>query len=234
VNGGEETFTEVGPGATSGSFTLEMEEMMERLVVETEKSQKEQTLEQTIDSMNLSPSEKRTMRVMERAFISTDYAADGAQLSSKNWLDDTETKKFNTEVFGQIMPAGYKQIFDSVIAENEIDIRLNTTIASIEFDADNDIVVVTTIDGIAYYARKVIVTVPLGVLQSRMINFSPPLTNERLAAIDSLGMGNLFKVFLEFPRGSNLIPVSASGAYRVNPSIDKLAPYYFLNGIWYV
>jgi polyamine oxidase len=45
----------------------------------------------------------------------------------------------------------------------------------------------------------VVVTASLGVLQRRAINFSPPLSKQKQRALEHLGMGNLHKVYLEFP-----------------------------------
>jgi monoamine oxidase len=45
----------------------------------------------------------------------------------------------------------------------------------------------------------VLVTVPLGVLKAGGIEFAPALPDEKLGAIDRLGMVHLSKVFLRFP-----------------------------------
>jgi monoamine oxidase len=41
----------------------------------------------------------------------------------------------------------------------------------------------------------VLVTVPLGILQSKCIAFEPPLPQAKEAAIDRLGFGDLNKLF---------------------------------------
>lgn len=46
------------------------------------------------------------------------------------------------------------------------------------------------------YARSAIVTVPLGVLKKSAIEFVPPLSDEKLEAIDLIGMGNMNKVLM--------------------------------------
>lgn len=45
----------------------------------------------------------------------------------------------------------------------------------------------------------VLITVPLGCLKHRTIAFSPPLPNPLQRAIDSLGYGNLEKVYFQYP-----------------------------------
>lgn len=48
-------------------------------------------------------------------------------------------------------------------------------------------------------AKYVICTVPLGVLQRKVIHFHPPLPTKKLAAIHSFKMGIYAKVYLQFP-----------------------------------
>jgi monoamine oxidase len=55
-------------------------------------------------------------------------------------------------------------------------------------------------DGEQLAADQVLVTVPLGVLQSGDIVFDPPLPDLNQAAIGRLGMGRLEKVALRFDR----------------------------------
>ena len=52
---------------------------------------------------------------------------------------------------------------------------------------------------ITYTAKVVIITVPIGVLQSNAITFLPTLSEEKLNAIQSIGFGNVVKVVMEFP-----------------------------------
>ena len=58
----------------------------------------------------------------------------------------------------------------------------------------------TTSTGSSYQTRHVLVTVPLGVLKTKQIEFSHPLSRKRTAAIKSLGMGLMNKCCLRFDR----------------------------------
>jgi monoamine oxidase len=78
-----------------------------------------------------------------------------------------------------------------------MDITLNMPVKSINYE--NDSIIVTAKDGSTFEADKVIVTVPLGVLKSNSIQFVPPLSTEKTAAIQRLGMGCMDKLWLEFP-----------------------------------
>ena len=50
----------------------------------------------------------------------------------------------------------------------------------------------------AFTSEYVLCTVPLGVLQNNTINFEPPLSEEKQASINALGMGVENKVVLRF------------------------------------
>jgi monoamine oxidase len=58
---------------------------------------------------------------------------------------------------------------------------------------------VTTNKGV-HEADHVVCTLPLGVMQARAVQFSPALPPDKTEAIARMGMGQLGKVILEFPR----------------------------------
>uniref|UniRef100_A0AAQ5WY96 [histone-H3]-N(6),N(6)-dimethyl-L-lysine(4) FAD-dependent demethylase n=1 Tax=Amphiprion ocellaris TaxID=80972 RepID=A0AAQ5WY96_AMPOC len=66
-------------------------------------------------------------------------------------------------------------------------------------DYSGDIVKVTSSNGSQWTAQKVLVTVPLTLLQKNMIQFNPPLPERKLKAIHSLGVGIIEKIALQFP-----------------------------------
>lgn len=45
-----------------------------------------------------------------------------------------------------------------------------------------------------FHGEAVLITAPLGVLKEKVITFEPPMPEEKQAAIDRLGFGNLNKV----------------------------------------
>lgn len=71
-----------------------------------------------------------------------------------------------------IFPGGYSSIIDALA--NGIDISLNTPVKSINYQGET--IIVTATNGSTFEADKVIVTVPLGVLQSNSIKFLPSLS----------------------------------------------------------
>lgn len=120
---------------------------------------------------------------------SQEYADETSELSAM-YFDDN----FNFDGAEHIFPGGYKQIID-VLAE-DVEILLKKVVKTIDYSSDK--VTVKTSDGETYTADKVIVTVPLGVLQSDSILFTPALSTAKSDAINRLGMGVMDKLWLEF------------------------------------
>lgn len=79
-----------------------------------------------------------------------------------------------------------------------IDIRTSATVTRVEHSATG--VRVATAGGGWIEGSAAICTVPLGVLQAGGLVFDPPLPTAQRTAIRRLGMGNLDKVVLRFPR----------------------------------
>lgn len=93
-----------------------------------------------------------------------------------------------------IFPGGYKQIIDVLV--QDVNILFNQVVETIDYSGER--VSVETTSGDHYLADKVIVTVPLGVLQAGSINFIPELSKEKNDSIHRLGMGLMDKLWLEF------------------------------------
>jgi len=79
-------------------------------------------------------------------------------------------------------------------------IYLNSIVKRIDWELD--VVTVTTTAGEVYQAKKIIIAMPLGVLQAEKndkgtIEFHPPI-KEQLKAINNMGFGAIIKFLLEF------------------------------------
>uniref|UniRef100_A0A8C6T312 [histone-H3]-N(6),N(6)-dimethyl-L-lysine(4) FAD-dependent demethylase n=1 Tax=Neogobius melanostomus TaxID=47308 RepID=A0A8C6T312_9GOBI len=70
-------------------------------------------------------------------------------------------------------------------------------VQSIDYSGDH--VKVTSTNGSQWTAQKVLVSVPLTLLQKNFIQFNPPLSERKMKAIHSLGAGIIEKVALQFP-----------------------------------
>lgn len=118
-----------------------------------------------------------------------EYADETSELSAQ-YFDDN----YNFNGAEHIFPGGYKQIID--ILSDNVSILFNKVVQTINYSGDQ--VTVEISDGESYTADKVIVTVPLGVLQSDSIAFVPELSQDKTDAINRLGMGLMDKLWLEF------------------------------------
>ena len=134
--------------------------------------------------------DRRMQRLVARNEIEVDCAADLDELSFQGWdsVDDFDGDQ-------RIFPNGYGGVIDGLAKGLEIQFR--TTVRSIDYRRSP--VKVETSAG-AFEARHVVLTVPLGVLKSGSISFTPELPARKRVAIARLGMGLLDKVVLRFPR----------------------------------
>ncbi len=90
---------------------------------------------------------------------------------------------------------GYQEIVRYF--SKDLPISLESPVNTIEYQ-NEDLTKITLADGEQITAKKVIITVSLGVLKSNSINFIPSLPTEKQKAIDKLGMGHTMKLFLQF------------------------------------
>lgn len=119
-----------------------------------------------------------------------EYSGASHELSAQT-LDDNEEFDGADVLF----PQGYAQI-PNYLAQG-LDLRLGQIVSKITYT--NTGVTVKTQDQ-TYQADYVIITVPLGVLKRKTIQFNPPLPANKQAAIQRLGMGLLNKAYLRFDK----------------------------------
>lgn len=127
-----------------------------------------------------------------RHLVATDMETElGAELTdlSLRWLDEDEEFK-GGDFF---VASGYDAILEPLA--RDLDIRLSAPVRAIA-DASDGVAIST--DAETLHADAAIVTVPLGVLKSGAIRFTPALVEAKRRAAKALRMGNLHKSFLEF------------------------------------
>jgi monoamine oxidase len=123
----------------------------------------------------------------------------GANLSSLSALDLYNLTQLGQSLTvpshaNQLIPSGMGNFISSFA--NGVPIRLNTPVSSISWDNPCG-VQLTTPAGIVS-ARAAIVTVPLGVLASERLTFTPALPTDHQDAISGLPMGVVEKIALQF------------------------------------
>mgnify|MGYP001285858918 CR=1 FL=1 len=95
---------------------------------------------------------------------------------------------------GDIVIDGYGKLLTKL--SQDLKIKLNSEVVKIE---QTDLVTVTTKDGHQYRCRKLISTVPYGVLQSDRITFIPPLPSNKRRSLRTINSSFHEKIFLSFP-----------------------------------
>ncbi|KAG0055367.1 hypothetical protein BGZ89_002370 [Linnemannia elongata] len=130
------------------------------------------------------------------------------QLSLRHWDQDDDYEFAGHHC---MVKEGYGQV--PVRLSQGLDVRLNQPVSLIErsttssdFDShrrnrsDHELIHIQCRDGTAYECSAVVVTVPLGVLKSGQIQFSPSLPDWKEQAIGNLGFGLLNKLVLVFDK----------------------------------
>ncbi|SVA90645.1 uncharacterized protein METZ01_LOCUS143499, partial [marine metagenome] len=159
-----------------------VKEFWSYIIANQEKGQDE-SLANTISNFKLKKSfqfdEKIVINYLANSEISNEYGADLTNLS-RDYFDIGED-------YGDgelVLPNGLQQLTD--VLKDEVDIRLNHIVTKIEYQ-DGRVIVYA--NNKKFHAKKVLVTVPLGVLKSGDIEFIPPLPTSKQNAISELGMG---------------------------------------------
>ncbi len=83
-----------------------------------------------------------------------------------------------------------------VLPDIQSKITYNIPITAIDYSTDD--IVVTAQNGQTFTANKVIVAVPVKILQNGMINFTPNLPNNKQKAIRNINVWSGFKAFFKF------------------------------------
>lgn len=105
-----------------------------------------------------------------------------------------------------------------------LDVRLEHPVSTITHDEEEGVEVEA--GGEVFEGSHVVVTVPVGVLRAGTITFDPPLSADRVAALDRLDTGNLEKVALVFDEvwwDGSLEYVDGTGAFPEFYDLTALA-----------
>tara|TARA_R110002050_G_scaffold196673_2_gene331678 strand:- start:130 stop:1338 length:1209 start_codon:yes stop_codon:yes gene_type:complete len=84
----------------------------------------------------------------------------------------------------------------NIVAEISDKILVNKPVVEINYASDK--VLVKTADQQTYEADKVLLTIPIKVLQNETLTFQPHLPPEKKKALNSVFMGDGIKIFIEF------------------------------------
>jgi monoamine oxidase len=145
-------------------------------------------VDQLLAAEQLSASEQRELTFLLTTVLEQELAANTTDLSL--WHADEGEEIRGDHV---IFPQGYDQLTQGL--SRGLDIRYQHVVTQITYDDRN---VAVTTDRAVFQADCVLITLPLGVLQSGTVRFIPTLSRDKQAAIERLGMGVLNKLYLRF------------------------------------
>lgn len=147
------------------------------------------------------PLNPKDMRLLNWHLANLEYAnaANVGKLSLSGWDQDmgNEFDGEHSQVIG-----GYQQVpYGLYSLPDKLDVHTNRIASKISYDPIGNGQQKTMIhceDGESIAADRVVFTGSLGVLKNQHIEFSPPLPDWKLGAIDRLGFGVMNKVILVF------------------------------------
>ncbi|WP_350352556.1 NAD(P)/FAD-dependent oxidoreductase [Microbacterium sp. A8/3-1] len=178
--------------AASARWIADVEEADRLLVEEIGKSSAGDTYldvtERALDRSGLDPERIDEIREFFRHRVEEQCGA---------WIGDLDAHGLDEDAIDGdevIFPRGYDELPRRISAG--LDVRLGHIVTRVARSATG--VVVSTGDA-EFTADRVVVTVPLGVLQAGSLAFDPPLPDSVAGPIDRLGMGVFNKIFLQFP-----------------------------------
>ncbi|MBZ8119747.1 FAD-dependent oxidoreductase [Roseovarius sp. LXJ103] len=145
-------------------------------------------VEQSTGWLALSPERRKLLRLALHTSVEHEYSGDWARLSAWYYDDGDDFPGGDA-----VMQTGYAPLI-AHLAEG-LDIHLGEPVLRLEPSGDG-VRLETTRE--SYFADKVIMTLPLGVLKSGDIQFGAPLKKKRQKAINRLEMGLLNKCWLRF------------------------------------
>ncbi len=137
--------------------------------------------------------------------LETTWGLDADQLS---FLHGADEEGYSGQE--RILKTGYGPVVEALA--RGLDIRFHQQVREV-ITSRQGVKVVTSQR--TFEADRAIVTLPLGVLQSGAVRFTPPLCAERRQALTALKMGVLSKVVLRFERA--FWPESANFSYLSKP-----------------
>ena len=138
---------------------------------------------------DLSPADRDALEFEISTNVDYDQGEQASLVSARRYNDDGSFSEIENRIV-----KGYEGVVAA--AGQAIPVKTGETVKLVAQKADR--VEVHATSGV-FHARRVIVTLPIGVLQSGSVEFSPPLSARKSGVIGRIGMGCLSKTFLKFP-----------------------------------
>jgi monoamine oxidase len=149
-------------------------------------------LARVMKNRGLTAEEERTVEWHMALWSRDDCAADDPELSFLWWDDGYQVYGYGDSVFSRGYSALIEQMADG------LDIRLSHSVTGVDYGGPPGSPVEVHTQRESFTADAVVITLPLGVLKTGAVQFTPQLPVEKQRAISALGMGNLAKLALTF------------------------------------
>lgn len=88
------------------------------------------------------------------------------------------------------------KLIGDIFQKEKAEVKIRKRVTAIDYSGDN--VKVTTSDKKTFTAKKVISSLPLGVLKKGVVTFTPTLPKGYTEAIEDIGFGVVDKLFVKF------------------------------------
>lgn len=174
-----------------------------KILVAAKKLQKDQSLFSLFEAQykkeKLNLVQKKWMNHFVKLMIEENYGASASDISAWQWGAPSWFKGGD-----HVLSDGYDQV-PKLLSQN-VDVHLQQKVLKIEKNKKG--FTVTTSLG-SWTAEQVIVTVPLGVLKAKTIQFEPPLPSKKRAAIESLGFTDFVKIFIRLKSSVDIQKISS-------------------------
>ncbi|KAL3936012.1 MAG: hypothetical protein SGBAC_008583 [Bacillariaceae sp.] len=178
------------------------------------------------------PLKQKLAKVMIRDQIELEYSASLEELSLMHWNSDSWIGGSNSH--DHFVMTGYSSLVHAYAKDEGIMDKMitNAPISSIDSSSSDLVVELALKDGqTSIKARRVIVTVPLGVLQANAIEFIPALPKSHSSAIQRLGMGKMNKIFMFFKSEDVFWPMPSANFEVLGDVTDRDSTFMFYNSL---
>ena len=125
------------------------------------------------------------------------YGSTADRIGALGLANELKLQKHDSKIL-TVKTNAWQDILLSRFNEIVKKVQLNTPVTSIDYSGD--IISITDKSGKQYTANKVIVTVPLAILKSSGIVFSPSLPSTNTAASSKFGMNTCIRLVIDFKK----------------------------------
>lgn len=179
-----------------------------------------------LNKINATQEQTRWMWYLLDMEVSQEYSGALEDISMYWWDSDEDIPGGDVEI-GQV---GYKGLLAKFMEGMEHLMEYHAKVTQIEWSEKDRVVVHYTQNGQAHQvaAKKVVVTVPIGVLQAKTIQFQPALPAPKQRSIDNIGMGLMNKCLFLWNEGDiDKLPWPQDTEW-----MERIAPTGGQQGLW--